>query len=143
MYKKILLIVIIIACCILVGFSFKDNSKEYYSLDTLKDLLNQTETMIICLYDSDNPYKICSKEDTITSIADKDKIEEIINLIIASDIGKGMSTMIGAGTVIHTFDENGNFLVSVFYDPYIGLEKGTSFYVLESKNQERILEILK
>ena len=50
--------------------------------------------------------------------------------------------MMGAGTVIHTFDANGNFLVNIFYYPYVGLEKGDSFYTLDSKNAKRIIKIL-
>ena len=67
MYKKIVFILIIIGCCITLTLIFVKKPKETYTLDELKNLLKQTETMVICLYDVHNPYEVCSDEDIIES----------------------------------------------------------------------------
>ena len=130
MYKKIVFILIIIAFCITLILIFKKEPKETYTLVELKDLLKQTETMVICLYDVHNPYEICSDVEIVESITDKSKIEQIISFIMPLDVSTGTSTMEGAALVVHALDENENLLVNVFYSPYIGIEKGDSFYYL-------------
>ena len=35
-----------------------------------------------------------------------------------------------AALVVHALDENENLLVNIFYSPYVGIEKGDSFYYL-------------
>lgn len=130
MYKKIVFILIIIGCCITLTLIFVKKPKETYTLVELKDLLKQTETMVICLYDAHNPYEVCSDEDIIESITDKSKIEQIVSFIMPLDVSTGTSTMEGASLVVHALDENENLLVNVFYSPYVGIEKGDSFYYL-------------
>lgn len=130
MYKKIVFILIIIGCCITLTLIFVKKPKETYTLVELKDLLKQTETMVICLYDAHNPYEVCSDEDIIESITDKSKIEQIVSFIMPLDVSTGTSTMEGAALVVHALDENENLLVNVFYSPYVGIEKGDSFYYL-------------
>ena len=60
------------------------------------------------------------------------------------DVSTGTSTMEGAGLVIHSLDENENLLVNVFYSPYVGIEKGDSFYSLGRDQQiiQSITELL-
>ncbi len=141
--KKIFIILgIAKASFALLKFIFPKELKVYYSLDTLKELLEDSKTMIICRYDVHNPYNFCSEDTMIKSISDEDEVNEIISLITTSNISNGKTNMMGAGTVIHTFDANGNFLVNIFYYPYVGLEKGDSFYTLDSKNAKRIIKIL-
>ena len=144
MYKKIVFILIIIAFCMMLSFIFKKEPKETYTLVELKDLLKQTETMVICLYDAHNPYEICSNEDKIETVTDKNKINQVISLIMPLDVSTGTSTMEGAGLVIHSLDENENLLVNVFYSPYVGIEKGDSFYSLGRDQQiiQSITELL-
>ena len=86
--------------------------------------------MVICLYDAHNPYEICTNEDIIESVTDKSKMEQIISFIMPLDVSTGTTTADGAGLVIHALDENENLLVNVFYSPYVGIEKGDSFYSL-------------
>ena len=135
MYKKIVFILIIIGCCITLTLIFAKKSKETYTLDELKDLLNQTETMVICLYDAHNPYEICTNEGIIESVTDKSKIEQIISFIMPLESFSGTSTMEGASLVIHSLDKNENLLVNIFCSPYIGIEKGDSFYSLGRDQQ--------
>ena len=144
MYKKIVFILIIIGCCITLTLFFVKKPKETYTLDELKDLLKQTETMVICLYDVHNPYEVCSDEDIIESITDKSKIEQIVSFILPLDVSTGTSTMEGSGLVIHALDEKENLLVNIFCSPYIGIEKGDSFYYLSRDSYiiQSIAEIL-
>ena len=130
MYKKIIFIFIIVVFCIILSLIFKKEPKETYTLDELKDYLKQTETMVICLYDAHNPYEICTNEDIIESITDKSKIDQIISYIMPLEALSGAYPAVGAGLVIHSLDENENLLVNVFYSPYVGIEKGDSFYYL-------------
>ena len=144
MYKKIIFILIIIAFCITLSLIFKKEPEETYTLDELKDYLKQTETMVICLYDVHNPYEICTNEDIIKSITDKSKIDQIISYILPLEALSGVYPAVGAGLVIHAIDENENLLVNIFYSPYIGIEKGDSFYSLsrDSSLIQNIAEIL-
>ena len=144
MYKKIIFIFIIVVFCITLSLIFKKEPKETYTLDELKDYLKQTETMVICLYDAHNPYEICTNEDIIESITDKSKIDQIISFIMTLEPLSGASTAEGAGLVIHASDENKNLLVNIFDFPYIGIEKGDSFYSLsrDSSLIQNIAEIL-
>ena len=123
---------------------FTKTPKDTYSVDNLKELLTQTQTMIVCRYDAHNPYKICSNEDTIETITDKNKIDQIISLIMPLEVSVGTSTMEGAALVVHALDKNENLLMNVFYSPYIGIEKGDSFYSLSRDIQtiQNITEIL-
>jgi len=100
--------------------------------------------MIICLYDISNPYEICSNENVIETIKDASKIEQVVSLIQPLDISEGTTTADGAGLVIHALDENEDLLVNLFYFPYIGIEKGDSFYSLSRDSQtiQSISEIL-
>lgn len=144
MYKKIIFILIIIGCCITLSLIFAKKPKETYTLVELKDLLKQTEAMVICLYDAHNPYEICTNEDIIESVTDKSKMEQIISFIMPLDVSTGTTTADGAGLVIHALDENENLLVNVFYSPYVGIEKGDSFYSLSRDKQiiQSIAELL-
>ena len=144
MYKKIVFIFIIVVFCITLSLIFKKEPKETYTLDELKDYLKQTETMVICLYDAHNPYEICTNEDIIKSITDKSKVEQIISYILPLESSSGTSTMEGSGLVIHALDEKENLLVNIFCSPYIGIEKGDSFYSLsrDSSLIQNIGEIL-
>jgi len=146
MYKKIIFIFLIsslVISLILIGFEDEyslHNSKEY-SLTNLKELLTQTETMIVCPYNSQEPFKVCENEEVTKTISDKEKIEEIISLINPLEERSGISTMVGAGEVAHAFDGNGNFLLNIFFSPYIGLEKGNSFYTLRAEDNEYIFHL--
>lgn len=144
MYKKIVFILIIIAFCMMLSFIFKKEPKETYTLVELKDLLKQTETMVICLYDAHNPYEICTNEDIIASLTDKSKIDQIISYIMPLEALSGAYPAVGTGLVIHSLDENENLLINVFYSPYVGIEKGDSFYSLsrDSSLIQNIAEIL-
>lgn len=143
--KKILILISIILCCLLLNkFFTNDDNKEYYSLSTLKGLFKETETMILCPRDRKEHYKICSEEKVIKVISDKDKINEIVNLIIdlnESDKNAPVHS-VDAGEVIHALDKNGNLLVNFYDFPYVGLEKGNSFYKLEINNQKLLLKLI-
>ena len=144
MYKKIIFIFIIVVFCITLSLVFKKEPKETYTLNELKDYLKQTETMVICLYDAHNPYEICTNEDIIESITDKSKIDQIISYIMPLEALSGAYPAVGAGLVIHSLDENENLLINAFYSPYVGIEKGDSFYSLswDSSLIQNIAEIL-
>ena len=144
MYKKIVFIFIIVVFCIILSLIFKKEPKETYTLDELKDYLKQTETMVICLYDAHNPYEICTNEDIIESITDKSKIDQIISYIMPLEALSGAYPAVGAGLVIHSLEEKENLVINAFYAPYIGIEKGDSFYSLsrDSSLIQNIAEIL-
>lgn len=134
MKKKIVFIIIIVIVGMIGGYYLEGERKEYYSLNDLKELLKETDSMVICPYSYENPYEVCTGDDILKTITDKNIINEIVSLIIPLPKTENGLQMLGFGTVIHTFDKDGNFLVNVFYTPYIGLEKGTSFYVLKNQN---------
>lgn len=142
MSKKILFIIPIVLCFILIFFIFKEEDKELYSLDELKELLGKTKVMNVCrYYDRKHPYKSCSRYNTIKSVSDEKLITEIVSIFKESQPATGDSTMEGAGDVIQVFDKDGNFLMNAFFYPYIGLEKGESLYILAHEREKRIKEI--
>ncbi len=143
MYKKIALVLLVIIFCVLLSIIFKKTPEVIYSLDSLKDLLGQTETMVVCRNNYSNPYQICSNEEIIKTITDKSKIEQIVSLIKPLEVVEDTSTMEGAALVVHALDENGNLLVNFFYSPYIKIEKGDSSYSLgrDSQTIQSITEI--
>lgn len=130
MYKRVVFIFLVIAFCILLSLIFIKESKDTYTLNELQKLLEQTETMVICRYDAHDPYKNCSNEDIIENVTDRNKINQVISLIMPLEVSSGTSTMEGSALVVHALDENENLLVNIFYSPYIGIEKGNSFYYL-------------
>lgn len=136
--KKFIFIFLIIS---LVISLILIESEDYNSLNNLKELLNQTEVMIVCPYNSQEPFEVCKSEEIIKIISDKEKIEKIISLITPLEDSNGTSTMVGAGEVVHTFDSDGNFLLNIFFSPYIGLEKGNSFYTLRAEDNEYIFHL--
>lgn len=144
LYKKMLIIIAIICCYIIIDAYFGIEQKDLYSLDELKDSIKETKTLVICLKANKKNNGICPGEAMLRSITDEDTINEITSLIMESKeiYNSNYPTMSPPAFIINAFDKNGIFLANIYYYPYVGLEKGGSKYHLESKNENRLLEIL-
>lgn len=145
MNKKIVFIIIIAISCIICGYYFeylRIEKQERYSLEELKELLKQTNSMVECFYNHEKPYDVCSGDNVIRTISDKNAIDKIVSIIYELEPSHGVTTMEGAGAVLHAFDKDGNFLLNVFYAPYIAIEKGVSGYNLGRKECSKLIEIV-
>lgn len=143
-FKRVLIIISVICCYIIIDSYFGIEQKDLYSLHELKDSIKKTKTLVICLKANKENNGMCPGEAMLRSITDEDTINEVISLVLESnELPKNTtSTLLEAVLIANAFDKNGLFLGNIYYDHYVGLEKGGSKYHLESENENRSSKLL-
>lgn len=75
--KTLVFISIFLTSCFLLNRYFSNGASKEYSLAELKELLKETESLVVCPYKSEKPYQVCTGEDIVKTITDKDTINEV------------------------------------------------------------------